>query len=138
MAKILLVDDNEDTLYIIGHILKDNSHEVIECKDGIEAFEKARIDKPDLVLLDVLMPKMCGFETCIKLKTDKQTKDIPVIFQSATVPVIPDEIKGLGITEKDYFTFPINFGELLVRIDEKLMEVSKLRNDKRNIMDITP
>lgn len=130
MTKILLADDNEDTLYIIGHILKDNSYEVIECRDGVEAFEKAKIDKPDLILLDILMPRMCGFETCKKLMADKQTKDIPIIFQSAVVKVIPDEIKGLGITKKDYFTFPINFDELLARVNEKLREAKELRDDK--------
>ena len=130
MEKILLADDNEDTLYIIGHILKDNSYEVIECKDGVEAFKKAKIDNPDLILLDILMPNMGGFETCKKLMSDIQTKNIPIIFQSATVPVVPDEIKGLGITEKDYFTFPINFDELLARVNEKLRETKELRDDK--------
>lgn len=130
MKKILLADDNEDTLYIIGHILKDNSYEVIECKDGVEAFEKAKIDKPDLILLDILMPKMGGFKTCVMLMADKQTKDIPVIFQSATVSVVPDEIKGLGITEKDYFTFPIDFEKLLTRVNERIRERTELRDDK--------
>lgn len=77
MAKILLVDDEEAILKMYGSALTE--HEVIEAKNGTEAIEKAEKDAPDIILLDIIMPKENGLDVLKKLKTGEKTKDIPVI-----------------------------------------------------------
>lgn len=130
MAKILLVDDNKDTLYIIGKILRKHSYEVIECSDGIETLEAAKTSNPDLILLDIRMPRMDGYETCVKLKADIRTKNIPIIIQTATALDVPDKIRGLNSGATDYVTFPINFDELLARIQTQL-RIQELEKEVR-------
>lgn len=120
MAKILLVDDNEYTLYILGRILRKNSFEVKECRDGIETLEAVKIFNPDLILLDIRMPRMDGYETCARLKSDERTRNIPIIIQTATASDIPDKIRGFNLGATDYVTFPINFNELLARVNTQL------------------
>lgn len=132
MKKILLAEDNEDTLYVMARVLRKNSFEVIECMDGLEAFEKAKIHKPDLVIVDVRMPKMDGFKACAKLKSDKQTKDIPVIIQSATYFDVPNKVKGLELGANDYLSVPINFDELLARINTQL-RIKRLENELKDV-----
>lgn len=126
----MLVNDNEDTLYIIGHVLKKNSFEVIECRDGQETLEKVKTCKPDLILMDILMPKKDGFETCAHLKADQHTKDIPIIIHSATLSDISSKIRSLNIGANDYLTFPFNFDELLARINVQL-RIKRLESELR-------
>lgn len=120
MSKILVANDNEDTLYLVGEILRNNSFEVIECRDGVEALELVNIHKPDLILLDIKMPRMDGFETCKKLKSDKKTQSIPIIIQSAAYLDSSNKVKGLELGANDYVTFPINSKELLARVNTQL------------------
>ncbi|MGR3319411.1 MAG: response regulator [Candidatus Anammoxibacter sp.] len=130
MAKILLVDDNKDTLYIIGKILRKHSYEVLECKDGIETLEAAKTFNPDLILLDIRMPRMDGYETCARLKSDIRTKNIPIIIQTATAMDVPDKVRGLNLGATDYVTFPINFDELIARIKTQL-RIQELEKEVR-------
>ncbi len=78
MAKVLVVDDDESVLYLTELVLKNAGYEVVLAKDSKECFEKISKDKPDAILLDVMMPGDDGWEVCRKLKKDEKTKDIPV------------------------------------------------------------
>ncbi|MGR3178758.1 MAG: response regulator [Candidatus Anammoxibacter sp.] len=130
MAKILLVDDNKDTLYILGKVLRKHSYEVHECNDGIETLEAVKTFKPDLILLDIRMPKMDGYETCARLKSDIRTKNIPIIIQTATAMGVPDKVRGLDLGATDYITFPVNFDELLARVKTQL-RIQELEKELR-------
>jgi len=80
MAKILLVDDEPDIVYLVGKILRKAGHKVVEAYSGKEALEKAAAEKPDIVLLDIMMPDINGWEVSRILKTKAETKDIPIIM----------------------------------------------------------
>ncbi len=80
MAKILLVDDEPDIVKVYGDILKKDGHEVTGCTSGKAALEEVERDKPDLIILDVMMPDMDGWEVCNRIKTDEKTKGIPVVM----------------------------------------------------------
>ncbi|MFH0881088.1 MAG: response regulator, partial [Lentisphaerota bacterium] len=82
MFSILAVDDNTSNLGLISEYMKDSGFKVLIARDGESALEKAQHGQPDLILLDLLMPKMDGFETCRRLKADEKLKDIPVIFMT--------------------------------------------------------
>lgn len=89
--------------------------EILVSMDGKSAIEQAEYAKPDLILLDVMMPKMDGFETCIQLKSKEETRDIPVIFMTALSETV-DKVKGLSIGAVDYITKPFQSQELLARV----------------------
>ena len=78
-AKILIVDDSKNIRKLLSVILKNGKHAIIESGDGNEALEKARNERPDLILLDVIIPGKDGITVCREIKADKRTKDIPVI-----------------------------------------------------------
>ena len=80
MAKILIVDDSRNIRKLLSVILKNEKHAIIESGDGNEALEKARNERPDLILLDVIIPGKDGIRVCREIKADKRTKNIPVIM----------------------------------------------------------
>jgi len=85
--KILVVDDEPDVVEVIGHTLEGDEFEVLRAYDGISALDVVEAEKPDLVLLDIMMPMMSGYEVCEQLKANPVTQDIPVIcFTSAHAP----------------------------------------------------
>jgi len=115
MATILLVDDNTMNLQVLGSVLHENGYKVALAKNGPTALSMVEKLSPDLILLDVMMPGMDGFEVCAKLKADEITAEIPVVFVTAKTEV--DEIvKGFTLGGVDYITKPFNREELLVRI----------------------
>ena len=83
MSKILIVDDEDGVLYLISTILKKAGHETITASSGEECFELLKTVKPDLILLDVMMPGLDGYDTCKTIKGNKDTKDIPVAMLTA-------------------------------------------------------
>jgi len=115
MSKILVAEDERDILELISFSLRYGGFEVIEALNGVEALEKTFSEQPDLVLLDVRMPKMSGFEVCRKLKNDERTKDIPVVFISAKGQEA--EIKqGLALGAEEYIVKPFAPDELIRRM----------------------
>lgn len=114
---ILVVDDTPSNLDILGGLLKD--YDVISCVSGEEALEVVKEEKVDLILLDIMMPEMDGFEVCEILKKDTQTKDIPVIFITAKTDEESIE-KAYTIGGVDYVTKPFKPTELLVRVKKEL------------------
>src|ERR687885_1168427 len=113
---ILIVDDTPSNLEVLLDFLEDSGFKVLVAEDGESAIEGAEYAPPDLILLDVLMPGMDGFETCRRLKANPSTKDIPVIFMTALTETV-DKVKGLNLGAVDYVTKPLHHEEVLARIE---------------------
>ncbi len=116
---VLVVDDNLQNLELLQVYLEDIDCQTIPAHDGIEALEIIRKNPPDLVLLDVMMPKMSGFEVCKKIKNDPKTTDIPVIMVTA-LNEFRDIERGIDSGTDDFLSKPINKLELLVRVKTML------------------
>jgi diguanylate cyclase (GGDEF)-like protein len=112
---ILIVDDNPTNLSVLSQALKEAGYKTRVAMDGESAIEQAQEERPELVLLDIQMPGMDGFETCMGLKANPQTQDIPVIFITASAD-IENKIKGLSVGAVDYITKPFQFEEVLARV----------------------
>jgi two-component system alkaline phosphatase synthesis response regulator PhoP len=113
--KILIVDDEMSTLMPLKRSLESEDYAVVEAYDGHEAIKKANEEKPDLILLDLMLPGMDGIEVCQHLKTDTQTENIPIIMLTAK-DNIDDKVEGLQIGADDYVTKPFVLKELKARI----------------------
>ncbi|MDM8544792.1 response regulator [Desulfococcaceae bacterium HSG9] len=112
--KILLVDDDPFSLKLLYTLLK-SDYKLVVALNGIEAIKLATESKPDLILLDVMMPDMDGYEVCRKLKTDVKTRHIPIIFVSS-MDEVTDEHRGLKAGAVDYIAKPISFITAQARI----------------------
>lgn len=112
---ILIVDDNPTNLSVLSQALKEAGYKSRVAIDGQSAIEQIQEDPPDLILLDVQMPGIDGFETCARLKADPATKEIPVIFITASVD-IENKVKGLSLGGVDYITKPFQQEEVLARV----------------------
>jgi DNA-binding response OmpR family regulator len=119
--KILLVDDEESLVQLLSERLKFNGYEVITASDGQEGFEKAKKEKPDLILLDVMMPHMDGYQVCRLLKFDQRYKDIPIIMLTARTQEI-DKKTGKETGADAYITKPFESQDLLKEIKKLLKE----------------
>ncbi len=117
---ILMVDDTPANLHMLFDLLSGSGFEVLVAEDGESALERLQYTRPDLILLDVLMPEMDGFETCRRLKEDPATRDIPVIFMTALADTV-DKVKGFQLGAVDYITKPFQIEEVLARINTHLM-----------------
>jgi PAS domain S-box-containing protein len=126
-ATILVVEDDRTNSDLILEYLKSTNFKVLMVQDGASALEQVKHTKPDIILLDVIMPGMDGFETCRRLKENKETKDIPVIFLSVVFGT-KDKVKGFQLGAVDYITKPIHQAELLARINTHLT-IRNLRKD---------
>jgi DNA-binding response OmpR family regulator len=121
MAKILIAEDERDIRDLIEFTLKYAGHEVIKASNGAEAVEMAPNVKPDLILMDVRMPRMTGYEACRALKDIEDVKDIPVVFLSAKGQ--PSEMDtGLDAGAYDYILKPFAPDQLTTRITEILIK----------------
>jgi len=114
-AAILVIDDEPTNLMVIKGFLDGTSYRLLLARDGELGLDKARSKGPDLILLDIMMPGIDGFETCRRLKEDPLTRDIPVIFLSALAEV-EDKVRAFNVGGVDYIIKPVQRDELLVRI----------------------
>jgi diguanylate cyclase (GGDEF)-like protein len=112
---ILLVDDNPTNLSVLARVLKEVGFKTRVAMDGESAIEQALDDPPELILLDLQMPGIDGFETCSRLKQYSTTQDIPVIFITASADV-ENKVKGLSIGAVDYVTKPFQHEEVIARV----------------------
>jgi sigma-B regulation protein RsbU (phosphoserine phosphatase) len=117
--KICIVDDNLVNRRLLAGILKKEGYQLLEAEDGEEAIELTLKELPDLVLLDIMMPKKDGYQVCEELKRDRRSAHIPIIFLSAKTQV-EDKIKGLDLGGADYVTKPFDRGEVLARVRAQL------------------
>jgi len=137
---ILIVDDVPKNIQILGMILG-KDYRIVVAMNGPAALKQVEKVLPDLILLDVMMPDMDGFETCARLKSSPRTKDIPVIFLTARNEA-EDIVKGFEIGAADYLSKPFNANELMVRvrthIDLKFCkeETEKMSNERQELAHI--
>ena len=118
-STILIVDDNPENLQVLGNSLQNKNYNVEFASDGTAALEWLENTAFDLVLLDVMMPGMNGFEVCSKMRTNKKLKDLPVIFLTALTE-IESILKGFELGAQDYITKPFDQRELLARVETQL------------------
>ncbi|MEO5353796.1 MAG: response regulator [Magnetococcus sp. XQGC-1] len=131
MKKILIVDDEPNNLVLLRHILKEQ-YELILALSGEQAMEMAISERPDLVLLDIMMPDMDGYEVCEKLKADPATREIPIIFITALIG-IKDEVKAFDAGAVDYIPKPVSSPVVLKRIQThlSLVRAKELEDSQR-------
>ena len=115
-GKILVVDDEIYIVHILDFSLGMEGYEVLTALDGEQALEKARAERPDLIVLDIMMPKLDGYETCKRLKADDATKAIPVILLSAKGRNVDQKV-GFEVGADDYITKPFSPRKLVERIN---------------------
>lgn len=117
--RILVVDDTTENLQVIGAILRKSGYQLSIAKAGQQGLDIAARTPPDLVLLDIMMPEMDGFEVCERFKADEKLKEIPVIFLTASNEA-DNVVKGFEMGAVDYITKPFNSAELLSRVNTHL------------------
>ncbi|MEI7765905.1 MAG: response regulator [Phycisphaerae bacterium] len=123
---ILIVDDNAQNAELIQAYLETIDCTTLVAVDGVDALEKVRAKSPDLILLDVMMPRMSGFEVCKRLKADPQFQNIPVIMVTA-LNELGDVERGVESGTDDFLSKPINKFELLTRV-RSLLKVRHLQS----------
>ncbi len=116
---VLVVDDNQQNRELLQAYLEDVDCDTVPANDGLEALEILAKDPPDLILLDVMMPKMSGFEVCRRIKNDPKTTDIPVIMVTA-LNEFGDIERGIDSGTDDFLSKPVNKLELLTRVKTML------------------
>ena len=123
MATILYIEDNEDNLYMLSRRLRKRGYEVLAARDGEAGIEMARETLPDLVLMDLVLPVVDGWEATRRLKAIPETSAIPVVAVSSHA-MSGDREEALAAGCDDYHTKPIDFERLIVTIDRHLARVS--------------
>lgn len=114
-AKVLVVDDTEANIKLVRALLKGAGYEVVTATCGMDGLAVAAAEKPDLVLLDIMMPDLTGFEVCQRLRAATETRQTPVVFLTA-LHEMEDHMKALDAGGDDILTKPINKLELLTRV----------------------
>jgi len=135
---ILVVDDEQDLLDLIEYNLKKEGFVVIKAENGLEGIKAAKEHKPDLILLDIMMPKMDGLEVCNQIRQDKEIKKTPIIFLTARGDE-KTEVEGLNSGGDDYITKPISTTKLMSRIKAVLRRFDDTEDEivKLEVHDLT-
>ncbi len=133
---ILIVDDNMENLKVLGGLLNDEGYLIAVSTNGKDALDFTEKNRPDLILLDIMMPGMNGYETCEMLKQNAGTRDIPVIFLSA-LGETDDIVKGFEAGGVDYVMKPYNSRELLARVKTHI-DLKKAMEEIRTLRGIIP
>jgi two-component system alkaline phosphatase synthesis response regulator PhoP len=134
-ASILLVDDNVQNLELMQAYLESLPCRISTAEDGVEAFDAITDDPPDLILLDVMMPRMSGFELCQKIKANPDTRDIVIIMVTA-LHEVGDFERAVECGTDDFLTKPVNKLELLTRV-RSLLRVRLLKRRLDQVMSLT-
>ena len=114
--KILVVDDDRDSLKLIGLMLQRHGYQITVAQTGAQALSKAETELPDLIILDVMMPDIDGYEVCRRLRANPQTAHLPIIMFTAKTQVT-DKVAGFQAGADDYLTKPIHPAELTTRVE---------------------
>lgn len=125
--KILIIDDDENIITLINTILQEEGYDVISSTNADDGLNRIRKEKPDLILLDLVLPTIGGLEMCQILRKDRETKRIPVIMLTGHAMSPDDKVKGLDTGADDYLTKPFHKGELLSRINALFRRVVRKR-----------
>jgi diguanylate cyclase (GGDEF)-like protein len=132
---VMIIDDNPQNLKFIADIIHRNDYEYIMLLDGSSAMVSAEKEKPDLILLDIMMPEIDGYKVCQELKSNPETKDIPIIFITAKTETV-DILKGFEVGGVDYVVKPFNSIVLEARIRTHLELKKSKDNLKKNIVEL--
>lgn len=114
-SKILIIDDDPDALETMTAVLETHDYQVLTALSGLEGISKASKEKPDLIIMDVLMPEVDGFITCKMIKENKEIKNIPVILLTGT-GMVGDMEKGFAAGAKDFMIKPIDWDKFFLKI----------------------
>ena len=143
-AKILVVDDEAKNVKLLEALLLPRGYEVVQASNGEEALQQVQQERPDLILLDVMMPVMDGFEACRILKENADTRLIPVVIMTA-LGQVEDRIKGIEAGADDFLTKPVHRDELLARIRTSLRlkqtidgKVDRLQQAREHLAKFVP
>ena len=123
-GKILVIDDEKDVLEVLRLVLSRSGYDVAASSSGMEGLAHAQSDRPDLILLDIMMQRMDGWEVLRALKSDTETRDIPVVILSARVEP-KDKIRGLQEGAVDYVTKPFAVREILEKVSLILNDLAE-------------
>lgn len=129
-TKILVVDDYAENVELVQELLTTNGYQVTTAYSGEEALEKIHREIPDLILLDIMMPKMDGYEVCEELRKDEETKDIPIIFVTAKTEVKDWTHAIFNVGVNSYITKPINPKKLLEKV-KSVLRMKQSRDELR-------
>jgi len=122
MNRILIVDDQEQNLYLLKSLLEGHGYQVIEATNGAEALESARIDPPNMIITDILMPVMDGFSLCQEWKKDERLKNIPFVFYTATYTDPKDEEFALSLGADRFIVKPVEIEEFISILGQVIAE----------------
>ncbi len=125
MAKILVVNDEPDIVRVVVKIMEARGHQVATAEDGASALEAVAGDPPDVVILDLNLPQMDGFEVCRRIKSSPETRHIPVVMMTAAYVRVEDARRGTELGADEYVTKPF-LREVLVHNVERLLPKSAL------------
>jgi DNA-binding response OmpR family regulator len=123
MAKILVVDDEPDIVRVVVRIMEARGHQVVTATDGPGALDVAETESPDVIILDLNLPRLDGFEVCRRLKSGERTKHIPVVMMTAAYITVADADRGTKIGADEYVVKPF-LREVLVHNVERLLPAS--------------
>jgi len=126
--KILIVDDDLESLKLIGLMLQRRGYQIIAAQGGAQALSKAEAEQPDLVILDVMMPDMDGYEVTRRMRANAKTAHIPIIMFTAKT-LVGDKVAGFQAGADDYLTKPIHPAELASRVEAVLLRSSRTRTE---------
>ncbi|MCP4420268.1 MAG: response regulator [Chloroflexi bacterium] len=124
---ILIVDDNLNNVRVLSSMLEKLGYTILVARDGIKAIETAQYSIPDMILLDIMMPGIGGFETCHRLKRISTTRDIPVIFLTALTST-ENKLRGFEVGAVDYITKPLQYEEVTARVKTQMQLQTVSRN----------
>jgi DNA-binding response OmpR family regulator len=123
MAHVMVVDDEPEIVKMVTKIMEARGHRVTTARDGAEAIETAERELPDVMILDLNLPKIDGFEVCKRLKTGEKTKKIPIVMLTAAYVSVQDADRGVGVGADEYVIKPF-LREVLVHNVERLLSAA--------------
>lgn len=125
MAKIFVIDDDPELLMMVGMILRRAGHETILASDSVEGTQRVIDEKPDLLILDLMMPLMSGFDVCRKIREQDSGSDLPIMILTARIQET-DRVAAFESGATDYMTKPITSNQLTSRVDALLLNRNKI------------
>ena len=128
--KILVVDDELDSVKLIGIMLQRQGYEIVAAQSGAQALTKAQTENPDLVILDIMMPDMDGYEICRRLRANRATANLPIIMFTAKM-LVGDKVAGFQAGADDYLTKPVHPAELASRVKAVLLRSARREPEKQ-------
>ncbi|MFN9371014.1 MAG: response regulator [Planctomycetaceae bacterium] len=132
-SRILIVDDNQQNCELLDAYLADEGYQIEMVYDGQQTLDAVARQQPDLILLDIMMPRLSGYEVCSRLKSSAETRTIPILMITALAEMSDIE-KGIDAGADDFLTKPINKLELITRV-RSLLRVRHLTNDYERLLE---